>query len=119
MKKENITVYEIAKKAGVSIATVSRAMNEETRHKVLPGTLKKIDAIARRYLRFLKLNGAYLRYAVPTIERARMGDTLQRYHDEMQQEFEELREFLPPAPCTLLDIGCGLGEVVPENRTGY
>ena len=49
MKKENMTVYEIAKKAGVSIATVSRAMNEETRAKVLPATLKKIDAIAKRY----------------------------------------------------------------------
>ncbi|MFZ5802288.1 MAG: LacI family DNA-binding transcriptional regulator [Candidatus Omnitrophota bacterium] len=45
MKKKNITVYEIAKKAGVSIATISRAVNPETRSKVAPETLQKIEAL--------------------------------------------------------------------------
>lgn len=43
MKK--LTIYEIAKKAKVSIATISRAMNTRTRHKVAPVTLEKIDRL--------------------------------------------------------------------------
>ncbi|MDP3920872.1 MAG: LacI family DNA-binding transcriptional regulator [Candidatus Omnitrophota bacterium] len=44
-----LTIYEIAKKAKVSIATVSRAMNPETRSKVSPDTLKRVDAIIARH----------------------------------------------------------------------
>ena len=40
-----MTIYEIAHKAGVSIATVSRALNPATRGKVRPATLEKIDAL--------------------------------------------------------------------------
>lgn len=40
-----MTIYEIARKAGVSIATVSRALNPATRGKVRPETLEKIDAL--------------------------------------------------------------------------
>jgi LacI family transcriptional regulator len=43
-----LTIYDIADKAKVSIATVSRAINPETRSKVAPETLKKIDALIRR-----------------------------------------------------------------------
>ncbi len=49
MKNTKTTVYEIAEKAGVSIATVSRAMNKETRHKVSAKALEKIDKLARQY----------------------------------------------------------------------
>lgn len=42
------TIYEIAKRAGVSIATISRAINPETRSKVSPETLKHVeDLIAK------------------------------------------------------------------------
>ncbi len=44
-----INIREFAKKAGVSIATISRATNPETRTRVAPATLKKIDAMVRRY----------------------------------------------------------------------
>lgn len=40
-----ITIYELAKKAGVSIATISRAINPETRAKVAPETLRQIDEL--------------------------------------------------------------------------
>jgi len=43
------TIYKIAKKAEVSIATVSRAMNSETREKVSPETLEKVDAVIRQF----------------------------------------------------------------------
>ena len=45
MLKMNIKF--VAKKAGVSVATISRAMNPETRHKVAPKTLEKIDVTVR------------------------------------------------------------------------
>ncbi len=44
-----MTIYEIAKKAGVSIATISRAMSPQTRGKVSAATLKKIDEIVKKY----------------------------------------------------------------------
>ncbi len=47
MKTPNI--YEIAKKANVSIATISRAINPETREKVSPETLQKIDDLIKRF----------------------------------------------------------------------
>ncbi len=45
----NLTIYEIAEKAGVSIATVSRALNAETRSKVSPETLKRVDAVIAKH----------------------------------------------------------------------
>lgn len=47
MKK--LTIYQMAKKAGVSIATISRAMNSSTRRKVSPATLAKIDALIEKH----------------------------------------------------------------------
>ncbi len=44
-----IRIKDIAQKAGVSPATVSRAINPETRSKVAPATLKKIDRIIAQY----------------------------------------------------------------------
>ena len=45
---EKNTIWEIARTAGVSIATVSRAMRAETRGKVAPETLKHIEAIVKK-----------------------------------------------------------------------
>ena len=45
----NTNITEIAKKAKVSISTVSRALNQDTRNKVAPGTLKKIDLLVKKY----------------------------------------------------------------------
>lgn len=39
----------MAEKAGVSVATISRAMNSETRNKVAPETLKEIDKLVAQY----------------------------------------------------------------------
>ncbi len=47
MKK--MTIYQMAKKAGVSIATISRAMNPNTRHKVSPPTRAKIDQLIEKH----------------------------------------------------------------------
>ena len=44
-----LDIKEIAKKAGVSVATISRAMDPETRKKVALSTLKKIDTLIRKY----------------------------------------------------------------------
>ncbi len=44
-----LRIKEIAKKAGVSVATISRAINPENRKKVAPKTLKKIDRLVREY----------------------------------------------------------------------
>lgn len=46
--KGKMTIYEMAKKANVSIATISRAMNLETRPRVAPATLEKIDELVNR-----------------------------------------------------------------------
>lgn len=43
-----ITIYNLAEKLDVSIATVSRAINPETRPKVAPDTLRKIDEAIRK-----------------------------------------------------------------------
>jgi DNA-binding LacI/PurR family transcriptional regulator len=44
----DITIKGIAKRAGVSIATVSRAINPETRALVAPETLEKIQSVVRK-----------------------------------------------------------------------
>ena len=49
MKRKNITLKEIAKIAGVSHMTVSRAVNPSTREKVAPQTLEKIDRLIKKY----------------------------------------------------------------------
>lgn len=46
MKKRNINIYDIASEAGVSIATVSRAMNRP--EKVKPETMEKIQSIIKK-----------------------------------------------------------------------
>lgn len=47
MKTFNIKA--IAEKTGVSIATISRALNDETRHKVAPETLRAIEKVLKKY----------------------------------------------------------------------
>lgn len=44
-----LNIKQMAKKAGVSVATISRAMNEETRKKVSPETLIRIDKLIQKY----------------------------------------------------------------------
>ena len=44
-----VTIYEISRRAGVSIATVSRAVNPQTRHKVAPETFRAITALVDKY----------------------------------------------------------------------
>ena len=48
MKTSKLNIYEIAQKAKVSIATISRAMNPETRGKVAVRTLEKIDRLVEK-----------------------------------------------------------------------
>ncbi len=42
------TIYDLAKKAGVSIATISRATNPRLRGKLAPATLSRIDRLIER-----------------------------------------------------------------------
>ncbi len=44
-----MNIKEIAKKAGVSIATVSRAINPDTRNKVASHTLERIEELIKKY----------------------------------------------------------------------
>lgn len=44
-----LTIKEMAKKAGVSVATISRAMNPETRKKLAQDTLERIDSLVSQY----------------------------------------------------------------------
>jgi LacI family transcriptional regulator len=49
MSSSGLTIKDIAQKAGVSIATISRAMSPHTRSKVAPETLKHVDALIKQY----------------------------------------------------------------------
>lgn len=44
-----MTIQELAKKGEVSVATISRALNQETRNKLAPITLKKVDRLVEKY----------------------------------------------------------------------
>ncbi len=44
-----LTIYDLSRLAAVSIATVSRAMNAATRHRVAPETLNRITRLAERH----------------------------------------------------------------------
>lgn len=44
-----MTIHQIAKKAGVSIATISRAANPQTRGMVAADTLHKVDSLFKKY----------------------------------------------------------------------
>lgn len=64
--KPSPTIYEMSQWARVSIATVSRALSPETRYKVAPRTLSRIEALAARHgytpsLAARQLSGARLK----------------------------------------------------------
>ena len=46
---EPLTIYAISKLAGVSTATVSRATNAGTRHKIAPATLARVHRVVEKY----------------------------------------------------------------------
>ncbi len=46
---KKLNIYDVADKAGVSIATISRVINPATRNNVAPETLKKIDKLIQKY----------------------------------------------------------------------
>lgn len=46
--KPKVTVQELAKKADVSVATISRALNPETRSKVAADTLRRVDGLIQK-----------------------------------------------------------------------
>jgi len=48
-QSKKLNIYAMAKKAGVSIATISRAINPQTRNKVASSTLRKIDKLIEKY----------------------------------------------------------------------
>ena len=43
------TIKDVAKAVGMSVATVSRALNDTTRHKVAPDTYERIKRLAQKY----------------------------------------------------------------------
>ena len=47
--KMKFNIKEMAKKAGVSVATISRSLNSETRNKLAPKTLEKVDTLIKKY----------------------------------------------------------------------
>ena len=49
MTLEKVNITELAHKAGMSISTISRAINPETRGKVAAKTLKRIDYLLEKY----------------------------------------------------------------------
>ena len=57
-----MTIYDISKKAGVSIATVSRVLNgsgkvsEKTKEKVLSGFISLENAFPRHFLKWHAVN---------------------------------------------------------------
>lgn len=48
-EKRKLTIHDLAKRANVSVATISRCLNPETRNKVAPETLRAIDALIEQY----------------------------------------------------------------------
>ena len=56
-----MTIKEMAQKAGVSVATISRAMEAHTRSKVAPQTLKRVDALIKQYGYTTNLAAKHLR----------------------------------------------------------
>jgi DNA-binding LacI/PurR family transcriptional regulator len=48
-KRQKLTIYDLAEEANVSIATVSRALNAETRRKVAAKKLQEIDELIEKY----------------------------------------------------------------------
>lgn len=49
MALQKVNITELAQKAGISISTISRAINPETRGKVAAKTLKRIDSLLEEY----------------------------------------------------------------------
>jgi DNA-binding LacI/PurR family transcriptional regulator len=61
MTRNTKDIKWVAAKAGVSVATISRAMNPATRSKVAKATLQKVDAVVRRYGYAPNVAAKYLR----------------------------------------------------------
>jgi len=64
MKSSHLTIKDMAQKAGVSVATISRAMEAHTRTKVAPQTLKRIDTLIKKYGYTTNLAAKHLRQTV-------------------------------------------------------
>jgi len=56
-----MTVKELAKKANVSVATISRALNQETRNKLATETLEKVDRLVAKFSYAPNMAAKYLR----------------------------------------------------------
>ena len=55
------TIYDLAKRLNLSTATVSRAINSDTRSKVSPDTLKRVDELVKRSFYVPNLSAKNLR----------------------------------------------------------
>jgi LacI family transcriptional regulator len=61
MSERALTIKEMALKAKVSVATISRVMNPETRGMVAPSTIKRIDALIEKHGYTTNLAAKHLR----------------------------------------------------------
>src|SRR5215216_4618808 len=66
---------------------------------------------AKRLLRPIRMYWVWRKTLQAAVERMHINETARKYFADMKQEFDILKPFLPDRPCTILDIGCGLGGI--------